>query len=135
MKLFIVQLMLLSLLFKSSITAAKLRSIRAASPTKKMEAIAEQDKAKNASSHHETDAERMEKISSRLLKKIEIEGHPEPDWDGHFPVGPVEDYKRTVDKGLDEENRNVIFSKLGNYSIFLSLFFFHKQTMCTLKIS
>ena len=105
--------MLLSLFFAygsfntikpTTITTTTIQPMRAATAKAKLEAKLPK-----------TDAKRVEKIRFRLLNKIEIEGRPELDWDGRFPVGPIEDYKRRVDKGHDEENRNVIVSKLGNY--------------------
>ena len=59
------------------------------------------------------DKSRVDKITFRLLKKIDVEGKPRKDWDGRFPAGPVEEYKRTIENGHEKESQEIIFSKLG----------------------
>ena len=61
--------------------------------------------------------DRAEKISFRLLTNIDVEGRPESEWDGKFPVGPVEEYKKLVENGHEKESQDIIFSKLGNFNI------------------
>lgn len=116
MTLIIIQYMLFSLCIangsfktvKPTRTTTELQPVRAATETTKIEALTQEKLAKK-------DLERVEKMRFRLLSKIELEGRPESNWDGRFPSGPVEDYKRLYDKGLEKENRDVILAKIGNH--------------------